>query len=155
VDDPVGFEWTTYAALLTPPFTIELVFTAADTNGYRKIFGYEDAVDNGWYLVNGYFTSYNNSPSLTAGYIGAGAPHYLAIVGATQGNLDVYVDGVFAGATGTFATPPLEAIFFRDDGTGASPRPEHLAGAVDAVRFSSVARTELEIAIVQARLAGQ
>jgi hypothetical protein len=61
---------------------------------------------------------------------------------------NIYLDGILLGATpASFAAPPAQAIFFRDD--TATSRNEQLRGVVDALRISNSARTGDEINTVQ------
>lgn len=62
--------------------------------------------------------------------------------------LAVYLDGVLLGTTQTnFSTPSANSVFFEDDGGG-----EDLSAVIEAVRISSVARSEAEIMAQQMRV---
>lgn len=148
--DPQGLDWSAYAALLTPPYTIEMVVTPTSVDCWGKLLGAGDADDNGWYYCNG-FQAFPSAEITDAG-ITAGTRHYVALVSTDTLNVDVYFQGVKIGSTAAPFTAPLSAaIFFRDD--SVSTRDEIFRGVVEAVRISSVSRTSTEIAAVQAHLA--
>jgi hypothetical protein len=157
--DPQGLDWSEFAALIKPPYTIELVVTPDNVSCWAKLFGTNDTSDSGWYYCNG-FQAYPN-PVMTGTNITAGIRHYFALASASTSTTDVgastvvvYFQGVKIGSTATsFTAPPSAAIFFRDD--SATSRGERLSGTIEAMRISSVSRTSAEIGVVQARLAMQ
>ncbi len=143
--DPQGIDWSAYAATLTFPFTIEVVYISSSSSlGYQKIFGPVDTTDDGWYQLNGMFQAF---PATTpaVGLLPANALHYIAFVATSTTLMDVWIDGALAGGSAMqFTAPPVGAFFFRDDSSTA--RNERLNGTVDALRISSVARTSAQIA---------
>jgi hypothetical protein len=140
-----GFDWTEHAELLEHPFTIEVVFSTNHVGEYQKIFGHDDASDNGWYVSNEAKLAVWNGELTSFGAVTAGAAHYAAFVSASAITMDVWLDGQHAGVTVplSFTAPPPRAIFFRDD--TATARQEWLRGGVSAVRISKKARTQQEI----------
>ncbi len=155
--DPTGLSWTQHASLIQHPYTIEVVMTPEnlDGGGWRKIFSFDDADDNGWYYYNtGGQWAIQDYPNraVGAGAIEPGVQHYIAFVSTSPTSVEVYLQGELLGETETtFAAPPTEAIFFRDDSdTG---RYEQFVGVVDALRISSVARTAEEILATYERVA--
>lgn len=148
--DPQGIEWTAHAALLVHPYTVEMVLVPDSTTDYLKLFGFDDGSDDGWYYFRNEFLAYPGS-QLGAGALVGGVRHYLAIVSTAVDTIDVYFDGILLGSlAASFAAPPAEAIFFRDD--TATSRSESLTGVVEEVRLSGVARTAAEIGASQTRL---
>jgi hypothetical protein len=154
--DPIGFDWSDWASLLTPPFTIELVLTdLSSTNGYRKILGPDDAADTGWYFTGAEFRSYPYSSPAPLEGLPKGVPFYLALVvraGDPQPTVEVWSGGTKLGSAPSFAAPPTDAIFFRDD--SVTGRAEQFEGEIDALRISSAARTSSEIRLQQSYLFG-
>jgi len=145
-----GFQWNTYAAMITHPYTVEMVVSAQNVSCWKKLFGPSDSADAGWYFCGG-FSSYPSNaigPTFTTNQ-----RHYIAVVSTSSNAIRVYVDGSSIGTSNNFIAPGGAAIFFRDD-TNTS-RSEALDGVVDAVRISKVARTATEIQAVQAKLAAQ
>ena len=150
-----GFQWSAHASLLVHPFTIEMVMRAGQTGCYRKLFGGSDASDAGWYYCN-QFTSYANQQSITkvGPNLVANQRHYFALVSTSTTQMDVYLNGTRVGSAPTrLASPPVAAIFFRDD--TATQRAEAVAGVIDAVRISKIARPQGEITATQQRLEAQ
>ena len=145
--DPVGISWSTYANLLQHPYTVEFILTPEDTQGWRKLFSFNDLADGGWYYKNQGIQAYP-SAVIGTGRIKGNELHYLAFVSTAPDKVDVYFQGTLLGSTNaSFTAPPLEAIFFRDErNTG---RGEQLSGIIDALRISHVARSSTEIASVQ------
>jgi hypothetical protein len=153
-DTATGFGWDAHAALLTHPFTIEMVLTPNATLDYVKLFSPGD-VDVGWYYVDYGVGSYHELPPDQESYVGAGQVfgqrrHYLAFVSTDAENMLVYYQGVALGEVPlAFTAPPVGAFFLRDDTeTGY----ETIVGTAEAVRVSSGARAADEIGAVQARL---
>jgi hypothetical protein len=146
-----GFTWTMYAALITHPFTIEMVLTPNNVDCYKKLFGPGMTVDDGWY----YCKNFQAYPAPT---IGEEFPkdqrHYLAMTSTASDHIDLYYNGVFVANTKSLAMPPSDAVFFRDD-TGDNGASEHLDAVIDAVRISKIARSAAEITAIQAKLAEQ
>ncbi|PRQ02668.1 hypothetical protein ENSA7_54970 [Enhygromyxa salina] len=143
-----GLSWTAHVADLVAPYTIELVLTPAQTTCFQRLYTFNSMSDHGWYYCSG-FASYPN------GTIGQQFPvnqrQYLALVSTDDTTLDVYVDGVLLGSTPTgFTTPSGHAEFFNDDADNLHF--EELLGVVEAIRISSVARTEQEFIDIQARI---
>jgi len=147
VNAPMGIDWSAYASLLAYPYTIEVVLTPQATDCWHKLFGFDDANDDGWYYCSDAFQAYPN-PEVGIGLMSPGDEHYLAFVATAPDQIDVYFQGVFVGSTpASFEAPPAQAIFFRDD--QSTGRYEQLHGVVDALRISSRARTPGEIVTVQ------
>ena len=153
---PQGIDWDAHKDLITHPFTIELVLVPTDTFDYRRLFRYDDELDDGWYYGDYLFYSYNNDPIPDVGEpFQPDERHYIAFVSREEGEeiiIDVYLNGAFvastpAGYDGSWTDPIANAVFFEDDGS------EHLIGVVDAIRISSGTRSTDEISAVQARLA--
>lgn len=143
--------WNPYASLLVHPFTVEMVVRADGVSGYHKLFGGDGQLDAGWYVYDEGFIDYPQGAKLGAERFVAGIPHYLALVSTSPTTMDVYIDGERIDSTPiSFALPPPQAHFFRDDRGGG----EQLLGAVDAMRISSGTRSTNEIGAVNARLAG-
>jgi hypothetical protein len=149
-DDPQGLDWSAYASLLVHPYTIEMVITPDSVGCYGKLFGATDDSDNGWYYCDG-FDAYPNNTVADAG-ITASTRHYFALVSTDASTIDVYFQGTKIGSTAaSFTAPPSAAVLFRDD--SSTGRSERVAGIVEAVRISSVARSSTEIAAVATHLA--
>ncbi len=145
-----GMQWTAYASLLAHPYTIEMVVTPDSVSCWKKLFGPADNMDNGWHYC-GTFQTY---PSNMIGpVLSPGLRDYFALVSKSSTTFDVYENGTLVGSDEptSFTAPPPEVIFFRDDTT--SNRTEALAGVIDAVRISSVSRTQTEITAIATRLA--
>jgi hypothetical protein len=148
--NPAGIDWSAHAALLVPPFTIEIVLTPAETTRWRKLFGWDDADDPGWYYFEEGVQSWPN-PLVGAHLMLAGELHYLAFVCTPSGALEVYFQGEELEATVPgFASVPPRAIFFRDD--TMSERREQIDATVEALRISSRGRTAEEIRAVAERI---
>jgi hypothetical protein len=146
-----GFQWSAYANLLVHPYTIEMVVTPDDTSCYKKLFGPSDSMDNGWHYCGSFQTYPNN---LVGPLLGAHQRHYFALVSTSATQIAVYINGTEVGTVdASFTAPPSEAIFFRDD--TSTSRLEALAGVVEAVRISKVARTTQEITATATKLARQ
>jgi hypothetical protein len=143
-----GIDWSAYAGLITHPFTVEMVIWPASPDCYQKLFGFDDDLDDGWYYCGG-IVSYP---------LGSGVPdgtdpnldlllyfrHHLAFVSTSASTMDVYADGNLLGSTSTSIPVALSgAYFFGDD--NATSRGEQLDATIDALRISSVARTESEL----------
>ena len=152
---PQGINWDAYKDLITHPFTIELVLVPTDTFDYRRLFRYDDTLDEGWYYGDYLFYSYDNAPIPDVGEpFVADERHYIAIVSREEGMellIDVYLNGAMIGTTpagymGSFTDPIANAVFFEDDSG------EHLIGVVDALRISTGSRSTTEISAVQSRL---
>lgn len=154
-DAPQGINWDAYKDLITHPFSIEMVLVPTDTYDYRRLFRYDDELDEGWYYGDYLFYSYENDaiPEVGEPFV-ADERHYIAIVSREEGMellIDVYLNGMLVGSTpagylGSFTDPIANAVFFEDDGG------EHLIGVVDALRISSGTRSTDEISAVQSRL---
>jgi hypothetical protein len=150
-----GFQWTAHASLLVHPFTIEMIVKPGQTGCYRKVFGGSDSSDAGWYYCN-QFTSYANQQTVTkvGPNLMTNDRHYFALVSTSTTQMDIYLNGTRLGSAPTrLANPPTSAIFFRDD--TATQRSEAIAGTIDAVRISKVARTQAEITAIDMRLDAQ
>jgi hypothetical protein len=144
-----GLNWSTYAALLKHPYTVEIVLTPNNTTQWRKLFGFSDADDDGWYYKDEGIQAYPN-PVLAPGQVKAGQLHYIAFVSTAPDKVNVYFQGVLLGSTAaSFTAPPPQAIFFKDD---TQIQGEDLQATVEAIRISSVSRTETEISSIQARI---
>lgn len=146
--DPVGISWSTYANLLQHPYTVEFILTPEDTQGWRKLFSFNDLADGGWYYKNQGIQAYPNAV-IGTGNVKGNELHYLAFVSTAPDKVDVYFQGTLLGSTNaSFTAPPAEMIFFRDErNTG---RGEQLSGVIDALRISHVSRPATEIAAIQA-----
>lgn len=145
--DPVGISWSTYANLLQHPYTVEFILTPEDTQGWRKLFSFNDLADGGWYYKNQGIQAYPNAV-IGTGSVKGNELHYLAFVSTAPDKVEVYFQGTLLGSTNaSFTAPPAEMIFFRDErNTG---RGEQLSGVIDALRISRVSRSPTEIANVQ------
>ena len=145
-----GMQWTAYASLIVHPYTIEMVLTPTDVSCYKKLFGPSDSMDTGWHLCGTFQTYPNNmiGPALTAN-----VRLYLALASTTSTTFDVYENGTLIASDQptSFAAPPPEAIFFRDD--SSTSRVETLSATIDAVRISKVARSQTEITQIAMKLA--
>jgi len=155
---PQGINWDAYKDLITHPFTIELVLVPTDTYDYRRLFRYDDTLDEGWYYGDHLFYSYDNTPVPDVGEpFVEDERHYIAIVSREESMellIDVYLNGAMIGTTpagylGSFTDPLANAVFFEDDDD------EHLIGVVDALRISTGSRSMVEISAVQSRLEGR
>ncbi len=150
---PMGIDWSAYADLLSHPYTIEIVLTPFDIYmyQYKKIFGFDDANDNGWYYNWDWGFEVYPNPPIGDYRLWPERRHYLAMVSTNPSNIDFYYDGTLLGSTdASFTAPPTEAIFFRDDSD--TSRYEQLDAIVEAVRISSTARSPMEIAVIKQRL---
>ncbi|MGE0551343.1 MAG: LamG-like jellyroll fold domain-containing protein [Kofleriaceae bacterium] len=145
-----GFQWNDYAGMIEHPYSIEMVVTAKDTACFKKLFGAKNNLDAGWY----YCDKFDAYPNAAIGpELAANERHYFAIISRSASDIDVYLNGSFIGSTDAgFDAPPMAAIFFRDD---TNTDDENLTGVIDAVRISSVARSESEIETIADRLAKQ
>ena len=134
-----GGDWSAYAPLLTHPHTVEFLLVTTGVNtSYQRLFTFNAANDNGWYLQGETFRSY---PSANIGSVPDKTWHYVALVSTSPTDMDVYIDGSFVASTPKqFTAPPTEALFFLDDGSG-----ELFDGTVDALRISGSARGAVEI----------
>lgn len=148
--DPQGIDWSAFAGLLSYPYTIEVVLTPEDTDGYKKLFSQDDADDAGWYYVSEGFAPFPQG-LVGDGQMKAHQEHYLAFVSTAPDVIEVYFQGQPLGpVNASFTAPPVQAIFFRDDThTG---RGERLDGVIEALRISGVARTPNEISAIYQRL---
>ncbi|MEE9293897.1 MAG: thrombospondin type 3 repeat-containing protein [Phycisphaerae bacterium] len=147
---PTGTDWSQFAHLLVHPYTVEVVVTPEDTFDWRKIFGFSDSNDDGWYYFEEGIQAFPN-PVVGSGQVLPEERHYIAFVSTASDQIDIYFQGAFLGQTNaSFSAPPSEAIFFRDDTD--TNREEQLDAIVDALRMSNIARTPPEIAAVQQRL---
>lgn len=141
-----ALDWTTYAGLLTRPFTIEMVVRPDVVDGYRKLFSSDDTLDSGWYIRSGTIMAYSGGTPLgTDTTVSAGREHVITFVSSTATDMLVYVDGERLGQNPyMFTPPPPQAIFLRDDRGGS----EQFMGTIDAMRISSTARSDREIAAI-------
>ena len=157
-DTSHGLDWSAHATLLNHPFTIEMVFTPMEVAGqsFAKIFDTDGTTETGWYLQSEGFRNWpsDNDPIIGRGRIANGERVYLAVVSASEDDIHVYINGErqtdrpigsrFEG------TPPGQALFFKDDGRASEGEDPH--ALIEAIRSSSVNRTDDEIADVQSRL---
>lgn len=148
--DSNGMDWSQYAGLLVHPYTIEMVLTPEETRNWRKLFGFSDTADNGWYYKNQGIQAYPHAV-LGTDQLLPRQRHYLAFVSTAPNQIDVYFQGTLLGSTNaSFTAPPEQALFFRDDvNTG---RREQLVGVIDTLRISATTRTAEEIAAVEQNL---
>lgn len=148
--DSNGMDWSRYASLLVHPYTIEMVLTPEETINWRKLFGFNDRSDRGWYYRSQGIQAYPNAV-LGTGQALPRQRHYLAFVSTAPDQIDVYFQGTLLGSTNaSFTAPPEQALFFRDDvNTG---RREQLVGIIHALRISATTRTSQEIANVAQNL---
>ncbi|MCA9686644.1 MAG: hypothetical protein KC457_31045, partial [Myxococcales bacterium] len=143
---PQGFDWTAFTDLLVPPYTIEMVLTPEQTGCYQRLYSWNDNTDAGWYYCGG-FQTYPSPP--LGPQFPANERHYLTMVSVDGTALDVYYNGTLRGTTVTgFTAPGVNAIFFKDNINGT----EQVEGVIEAVRLSSVARTDQEIMDQQTKL---
>jgi hypothetical protein len=144
---PAGLDWSDHANLLVHPYTIEIVLTPRATAPWGKLFGFDDANDNGWYYKSQGIQVYPHAV-LGSGEVRGNERHYLAFVSTDPSTVAVYFQGKYLGTTkASFKAPPPQAIFFRDD--SRTNRSEQIDAVVEEVRISKVARTSEEIAAVQ------
>ncbi len=148
--DSNGMDWSQYASLLVHPYTIEMVLTPEETLNWRKLFGFSDRADSGWYYKNQGIQAYPHAV-LGTNQLLPRQRHYLAFVSTAPDQIDVYFQGTLLGSTNaSFTAPPGQALFFRDDvNTG---RREQLVGVIDTLRISATTRTAQEIAKVEQNL---
>jgi hypothetical protein len=141
-----GIDWSTYAALLTPPYTVEVLVHPTDLNGYNRLFTHNDQDDNGLYYFNGGLVNYPDAP-LAGDPLPVDTLHCLAWSAPTTpaNTLDLYLDGDYLGQVGRSYVVPTQAWFFMDD---LSVPNENILGHVDAMRISNVARSGTELAAV-------
>lgn len=145
VDDQAqGIDWSAYASLFTPPYTVEVLVHPTDINSWKRLFTHNAADDNGLYYFDGGLQNYPDAP-LNGVSLPADTLHCLAwSAPETPANvLDLYLDGDYLGQVGRSYAVPTQAWFFMDD--LAVPN-ENILGHVDAMRISSVARTGTELA---------
>jgi hypothetical protein len=148
--EQAGIDWSEHANLLVHPYTIEIVLMPVATAPWGKLFGFDDANDNGWYYKNDGIQAYPNAV-LGSGQVRANERHYLAFVSIDPSTVNVYFQGKPLGSTNaTFKAPPPRAFFFRDD--SITGRQEQIDAIVEEMRISKVARTAGEIAAVHERL---
>lgn len=153
LDAADGLSLSAFADALTHPFTVELVIIPDDTDGYAKLFSFDDDEDDGWYYGGQSFQAYPG-PELGADQLLPGERHYLALVSTSDTRMSVYFQGNLLGDTAMgFTAPPAEAIFFEDD--RFTDRDERLAGVVEALRIGRGALPAGQRAAVVARLAGR
>jgi hypothetical protein len=139
-----GIDWSTYAALLTPPYTVEVLVHPTSLVSWNRLFTHDDQDDNGLYYFNGGLQNFPDAP-LVGDPLVADTLHCLAWSAPTTpaNTLDLYLDGEYLGQVGRSYSVPTQAWFFMDD--LAVPN-ENILGHVDAMRISSVARTGTELA---------
>lgn len=139
-----GIDWSAYAALLTPPYTVEVLVHPTNLDGYNRLFTHNDQDDNGLYYFNGGLVNYPDNP-LAGDPLPVDTLHCLAWSAPTTpaNTLDLYLDGDYLGQVGRSYAVPTQAWFFMDD--LAVPN-ENILGHVDAMRISNVARTGTELA---------
>lgn len=157
-ESPQGIDWDAYKDQISHPFTIEMVLVPGETDEYQRLFRYDDE-DEGWYIYEFGFISYNNDqlPEDGSEPIQPDERLYIAFVSQDMDDeimIDVYANGQLLGTTpagyvGSWMDPPSRAVFFEDDSAEGS---EHLIGVVDALRISSGSRTADEITATQLRL---
>ncbi len=146
----VGLDWSAYAALLSHPFTIEMVVTPLQTSSYAKLFSGNDSDDRGWYYHNQGFRSFPTD-RLGTGQVLPGERHYFAFVSTSNQEMNVYFQGTLLGTAQINVDQTfVNAVFFRDD--SATSRGEQLTGNIDALRISSASRSAAEIAAAQQHL---
>ena len=135
---PVGLDWSAYAPLLTPPYTIEMALTPETTDAWGKLFGFDDSVDRGWYYKNGGVQAYPYSV-LGRGQVQPSVLHYIAFIVHPEDRLEVFYQGEPIGESRvSFNSPPPQAIFFYDD--SPTGRREQISAVIEALRISSGAR---------------
>ncbi|PDV99539.1 DUF11 domain-containing protein [Candidatus Viridilinea mediisalina] len=146
-----GIDWSAYANLLAHPYTIEMVLTPEETQNWRKLFGFSDTADAGWYYRSQGFQAYPH-PTIGSNQLLPNQRHYLAIVSTAANQIEVYFQGALIGTTNaSFTAPPQQALFFRDDvNTG---RREQLVGVIEGLRISATTRTAQELTAAYQRLA--
>jgi hypothetical protein len=145
-----GLDWSTYTTTLTHPYTIEMIVTPDQTSSYAKLFSGNRADDKGWYYVSQGIRVYPVS-LFAQGAVLPKERHYIAFVSTAADSVDIYFQGSLLGnSAASFTAPPVSAVFFQDD--TATSQVEALDGVIDALRISSVTRTQSEIATVQQRV---
>ena len=58
-EGPQGIDWNAHKDLITHPFAMELVLVPTDTDPYRRLFRYDDDLDEGWYYADYRFNSFS------------------------------------------------------------------------------------------------
>ena len=141
-----GFDWSAYASLLVPPYTVEVLVYPENLDSWNRLFTNDPASDNGLYYFNGALQNYPDEP-LAGSELPAQSVHCLAwsAPAAPENVLDLYIDGEYLGQVGRGYDVPTVAWFLVDN-TSGSGTGENLDGTVDAMRISSVARTGAELA---------
>ena len=139
-----GIDWSPYAALLTPPYTVEVLVHPTDINSWKRLFTHDDQDDNGLYYFDGGLQNYPDAP-LDGVSLPADTLHCLAWSAPEipANALDLYLDGDYLGQVGRSYDVPAQAWFFMDDMVVPN---ENILGHVDAMRISNVARTGTELA---------
>jgi hypothetical protein len=141
-----GFDWSAYASLLVPPYTVEVLLYPENLDSWNRLFTNDPTSDDGLYYLNGALQNYPDAP-LAGSELPAQSVHCLAwSAPLTPDNvLDLYIDGEYLGQVGRAYDVPSVAWFLVDNTTGSGTG-ENLDGSVDAMRISSVARTGAELA---------
>ena len=151
-DTSHGLDWSAHATLLNHPFTIEMVFTPMVAPGASQIFDTDGTTKPaGTYRAKGSeIGRVTTIPSSVADVSPMAS-------GSTWSSLlrrmtFTYTSTANARPTGRLdhlRRSPGQALFFKDDGRASSEDPHAL---IEAIRISSVNRTDDEIADVQSRL---
>ena len=140
-----GIDWSAYASLLVPPYTVEVLVYPTDVGSWKRLFTHDQLDDGGLYYYGGSLQNYPEPP-LSGVSLPPNTLHCLAWSAPVTPDrrLDLYLDGTYLGQVGRGYDVPSQAWFFMDD-TGAAPN-ENIDGFVDAMRISNVARTGTELA---------
>ncbi|WP_191282784.1 fibronectin type III domain-containing protein [Pseudolysinimonas yzui] len=143
-DQAQGIDWSAYASLLTPPYTVEVLVHPTDIDSWKRLFTHDNLDDNGLYYFDGGLQNYPDAP-LAGVSLPADTLHCLAWSAPETpvNTLDLYLDGDYLGQVGRSYAVPTQAWFFMDD---LSVPNENILGHVDAMRISNVARTGTELA---------
>lgn len=140
---------TVSGAVQASVYTIDLVFSFDDVNGYRRLIDFMDQTsDTGLYVLSGDLNFFNEVTGSGAPFV-AQQPSRLTVTRDADGVFVGYVNGVqhiaFAdfNPLAVFSGPGQVATFFRDDlavGGEASP------GFVDYIRIYDSALSAAEVA---------
>ncbi len=145
---PMGLDWSAFADLLVPPFSIEmLLWPTGDLHDERKLIGTNDAAFQGLaYRSNG--LKGGSAAVLGMDSLQVNDLHYLTFVFVNDTEVRVYAQGEFLGTTimPNFFLPASGVYLVSDDRS----RTDQLTGFVESVR---ICRGRLEDGEVQAHWA--
>ncbi|MDP2342189.1 MAG: OmpA family protein [Deltaproteobacteria bacterium] len=134
-----GLDWSANAPSLQHPFTVEMVLNLGRASGRSKLFGTTAAGNDGdgWYLEDGAFQS-GLSPAMNEVPVDEGSLHTLTVRSLDETLIEVFVDGVRAGAPSEMGfSLPISSAFFFPGGT--------FEGVVETLRVSGRSIVEDEL----------